>query len=127
MADTPINNAAVPEGLDPFTTEKAVQGFGLQDGYPANLLLRAEALARENIAADPSEIVTPADIDQAEVYIAQDEADAAEEAAATPSMSWTRDVLAGYATDHGIAFADTATKQEILDAINAAPPAPANP
>jgi hypothetical protein len=126
MPDTPIADAAVPEGLDPFTTEKAEQGFGLQDGYPANLLFRAEALAREDIAADPSEIVTPEDIAQAEVYIAQDEAAAEEEADATPSMDWTRDVLLGYATDRGIDVPAGATKQDILDLI-AATPAPANP
>lgn len=112
-----------PEPLDSVTTALEAQGFPVLDRYPANHRLRAEALAQEGVEADPANHITPEAIADAKARLDAEAKDAAEH---TPSANWTKAQLVDHATSAGVDVDASATKADILNAIEAADPAPSN-
>jgi len=99
-------------------------GFALQGGFPLNARLRAEALADAGKTTDPEGLVDEDLIASTGERLIAERADAAKaEADATPSMDWTKERLLDEAATRQIPVEGNATKAQILDAINAGPPA----
>lgn len=112
--------------LDATGTDRAT-GIAYTGDYPTNRLMRAEALSRAGLSADPDDLVTEDAIADAGARLADEEAERAErERAETPSLNWSRDALVRFAARNSVTHEPSATKPEILDAINLAAAA-ANP
>lgn len=96
-------------------------GVAFDGDYPANARLRAEALAADGKASDPTGIVSDELIAATADRVASEKAEAE---ANTPSLKWTRDDLAAEAARLGVTHETDANKAAILAAITAAPAAP---
>lgn len=111
-----------PQTLPPAIDEAT--GFALQGGYPVNARLRAEALADAGQTTDPEALIDDNLITSTAERLEAERADAQKaQADATPSMDWTKERLLDEAARLNIPVEGSATKAQILEAINAGQPA----
>ena len=106
-----------PESNPPAMDEN---GVAMDGEYPANIRLRAEALAREGVTTDPGGLVDDDTIGDAANRLAHEDADARAAAAAAPSLAWTKAKLVAHAEEMGLTVETDANKEAILANINAA-------
>jgi hypothetical protein len=118
MSDTP----ETPK-LDEFTAALQEQGFGIQEGLPANHRLRAEVLAKLGKTEDATGYVSPELIADAAARLDAEKAEEEKAEATAPSMKWSRDDLAAEAARLNIELDASDTKATILAKIEAAPAA----
>lgn len=110
MVESPEAPSETMLSTDPET------GFATDGEWPVNHRLRAEAMARAGVTHDDAGEIEDWLIAETKDRLAAEDAEAE---SSTPSMAWKWDELAAYATSHGVEFASTATKQDILNAIHA--------
>jgi len=98
----------------------AETGVAMDGDYPANIRLRAEALARDGKTSDPDGLIGDELIADAARRVKHDDADARAAANATPSLDWTKAKLIAHAEGLGLTIESDANKDAILADIHAA-------